>query len=848
MIGYKRIKVCVFTFFCLLLVSGSIQAQQKLQFSPNTLQVIGDSIEGIPPNNMMTNYLQNLADKAWVRWKTGFEKRIDEQQTGLYYKKMRDEFISAIGGLPIRTPLNAMITGELHRDNFKVEKIIFESRPKHLVTANLYLPVSAEFKPPYPGVLVPCGHYNAAKAHEEYQSMGALLAINGIAALVYDPIGQGERLQIRDSDGEYETWGTRSHFLEDIRAILLGTSVSQNMIWDGMRALDYLASRPEIDSAKIGCTGNSGGGTQTSYLMALDDRIKAAAPSCYIHHLNSQIKNSMGDGEQNIYGQLQFGMDHPDYLMMRAPTPILILAATKDFFKIDAVWETYRYAKRFYSRSGYSEYLGIFENNAPHNYNHDQRTAALKWMLRWLRDSNYEFKISESELFSEEELRCTPEGQTLLLADALSVQNLHQETLAGLQTKKKKLWQNLNPGQIRDTIRSISNIRPFSDISESDVTVLEKLNAKNYTIEKLILKPEPGIYLPAVYFENRNSISKKTVFYLHEEGKGLKPANINKLLIKGVNVFAVDLRGIGETAQVAQEGAGMMVGLDWEDWYTAYLLGKSYVGMRTEDIYSCVKFLKNKWSSDHHDIELIAIGNIGIPALHAAALEPGIFSRVHIEGCLHSWTDIINNDRSFNQLSSIVRAALTFYDLPDLTRLLAKKVTIENPVNAFGVPLNGGDLKDKLSKEPELSGLAGVWYGSSDLRDPVGADPISLLEKQWDNNSKRGRTWSAEWYGWLKAPWDGNLVVEVSTDQQLNVFLNNEEITQNSSTKKTQLTTRKMKKGIMYPLHIVYNQQQSETGYFYIKMVKDAEIYLPISSQNLFHSPAQHHKMNFSWR
>ena len=131
-----------------------------------------------------------------------------------------------------------------------------------------------------------------------------------------------------------------------------------------MRAIDYLQSRSDNNPDLIGVTGNSGGGTQTSYLMALDDRIKVAAPSCYLHNLNSQTKNSMGDAEQNIFGQLAFGMDHPDYVLMNAPRPVKILAATKDFFKIDAVWETFRLLKRYYTDIGYSENVDILENDA----------------------------------------------------------------------------------------------------------------------------------------------------------------------------------------------------------------------------------------------------------------------------------------------------------------------------------------------------------------------------------------------------------------------------------------------------------------------------------------------------
>ena len=156
-------------------------------------------------------------------------------------------------------------------------------------------------------------------------------------------------------------------------------------IWDGIRSLDYLAGRPEIDPKRLGCTGNSGGGTLTSYLMALDDRIAAAAPSCYITSLE-RLFATIGpqDAEQNITGQVAFGMEHADYLTLRAPRPTLILAATRDFFDIQGTWTTFREAKRVYGLLGHGERVDLFESDTTHGFPKGQREAMLRWMRRWL--------------------------------------------------------------------------------------------------------------------------------------------------------------------------------------------------------------------------------------------------------------------------------------------------------------------------------------------------------------------------------------------------------------------------------------------------------------------------------
>ncbi len=167
---------------------------------------------------------------------------------------------------------------------------------------------------------MPCGHDDNGKAAEAYQRGCILLAKNGIAALCYDPIGQAERRQLIDADGKPSGPGnTTEHTMLGIGALLLGRSTAGYRVWDGIRSLDYLAERPEVDAKRLGCTGCSGGGTLTSYLMALDDRVAVAAPSCYITSLE-RLFATIGpqDAEQNITGQVAFGLDHADYLGLRA--------------------------------------------------------------------------------------------------------------------------------------------------------------------------------------------------------------------------------------------------------------------------------------------------------------------------------------------------------------------------------------------------------------------------------------------------------------------------------------------------------------------------------------------------
>ncbi len=817
-----------------------------------SLHVLSDTLNGIPVYNMVNYYLQQQVDAAWEQWKADYESRTSVAEITSHYEQLRKKFIQAIGGLPQRTPLNAQITGVVYRDGYRVEKVIFESRPQHLVTSALFLPDSKEYSEPYPGILIPCGHARASKAHDMYQTMAALCALNGMAALVYDPVGQGERLQLLSDAGTEIYWGTRAHIMMDIGAILLGASTAQFEIWDGMRAIDYLQSRSEINPEKIGCTGNSGGGTQTSYLMALDQRIKVAAPSCYLHRIGVQVKNAMGDAEQNIFGQLNFGMDHPDYIMMRAPVPVKILAATHDFFDINAVWTNFRYSKRLYSRLGFSERVAIMENDAGHNYNKIQREAAIRWLSRWLNRNDKSISEPKITLLSQSEMQCTPTGQVMLIPGARSVYDILAEQEHQLFEKRKEMWTSLPRSVLLDSIREIAGIRPLNELSEIDVQFIAEISGNGYRIQKLILTPEEHIFLPALLYIPEEKPTAAVTVFLHEQGKQTEAGiggKIEQIVRSGKRVLAVDIRGIGETAQISQTDKSKAIGYDWWDSYTAYLLGRSYVGMRTEDILACAKYACDLQENTDNGVDMIAIGDVGVPALHAVALETDLFQNVQLERSLVSWADVIEKRRTYNQLINTVRGALTLYDLPDLVHSVGAKITVINAVDAQGFELyNTTSTTDTISDRPELTGLAGIWYGSLNLVDPADADPIQQLNLTGTEHfTDRGNVWSAEWFGFLKSPTSEEITFHVSADQDVIVEIDSQPIVQFDAGQRFSSGTTKCEKDKFYPIHIIYNHKRRDSGFIRIEWSWKGQQRMVISQQYLWHSPVQQRRMRNVW-
>jgi dienelactone hydrolase len=550
----------------------------------------------------------------------------------------------------------------------------------------MYLPKG---KPPFPGVLVPCGHSANGKASEAYQRASILLAKNGLAALCYDPIGQGERYQILNDEGKRKHGSTTEHTLVGIGCILLGTNTARYRIYDGMRAIDYMLSRDDIDPKRIGCTGNSGGGTLTSYLMALDQRIVCAAPSCYLTNLHRLIDTrGPQDAEQNIHGQIAFGMDHGDYVMMRAPKPTLMCVATRDFFDIDGAWATFREAKRFYTRLGFAERVDLIETDAKHGFSTQLREGMVRWMRRWLLGIDDAITEPEFEVFTDEDLQCTPDGQVMLLEGARSVPDLSADIDKRLARERSKLWKNTPRADALQNVRDTAGVRRLADIPECKLEKLGEVEREAYRIEKVVLRPHDGIPLPALAFLPPRS-NDDAYLYLHEGGKEADAGEggaIEELVRQGHVVLAVDLPAIGETRSGKPGG---LFGSEFKTYFLAYHLGKSFVGMRTEDILASARVLREyRKRANPYRIHLIAVGEPGPAALHAAALEPEMFASLTLRRSLVSWTNVVHTPETRNQLVNAVHGALRVYDLPDLLATLPEdSVTIEEPVDAAGEPL-----------------------------------------------------------------------------------------------------------------------------------------------------------------
>ncbi|HIB90069.1 TPA: metalloendopeptidase, partial [Candidatus Poribacteria bacterium] len=469
---------------------------------------------------------------------------------------------------------------------------------------------------------------------------------------------------------------TQNHGLLDAGAILTGTNVAMFTIWDGMRGIDYLQTREDIIHDKIGLTGNSGGGTLTSYIMALDDRVKVAAPSCYLTNFSRLVKTiGPQDAEQNIFGQLEFGMDHPDYILMRAPKPTLMCVATQDFFDIDGAWDTFREAKRLYTRMGYAERVDLIETDAKHGFSIELREGMVRWMKRWLMGIDEPVFEPEITILTDVEALCTPNGNVNSLPGAKSGYDLHRERAERLTSERIAL----TPDALREKVFELTKAWESGLLARGKIEQMDGGTDADDSEQAWYLESEIGVKLPIRLYRPKKKPAS-VLIYVHQDGKDAIPQEIiNANLSEGRAVCAVDLRGYGETRPTGNpSGWKDNVGNDWTDYKRAYLMGRSFVGMRANDITLTVNAMRYFFSDDV-DIRLHAVGTTTVPALHAAALFPGTFSHLTLEGGIPSWEDVVGEPYARHVLMNTVHGALAVYDLSDLLEILPGNiVTITN--------------------------------------------------------------------------------------------------------------------------------------------------------------------------
>src|SRR5690349_24901008 len=463
----------------------------------------------LPPGPRITPYLRYQAEQAWkedeARQKAWDAIR-DEGGLRKLQGELRQKLLQMIGGLPTeKTDLLAEITGRIPMDGFTIEKLVFQSLPRVYVTALVYVPNDHTSK--HPAVLVPAGHAADGKFH--YQALSQRLAGRGYIVISWDPVGQGERSQFWDSKAQKSRYNLicAEHAVMGNLAYLAGANLARWEIWDGIRAVDYLLTRPDVDGERISMTGTSGGGTQTALIAALDARIKVAVPSCYITSLPMRMANRIfvdpdSDPDQVLFGMISNGVDHPGLLLLMYPRPVMVAAAVLDFFPIEGTRKTFRELQELYTHLGHVDRIAMTEGYHGHQYSPENQQAALDFLDRFNRMPVRNGLPSVKELDGET-LRCTRTGQGLLdygdarpLTDAIrEYYEEHKRGNAGTLAKEyygekysgAKDWRVSEHARILPQAREIT----WEAVGSSQV--------ENATIDRYLLRHNELLEMPLLY-------------------------------------------------------------------------------------------------------------------------------------------------------------------------------------------------------------------------------------------------------------------------------------------------------------------------------------------------------------
>ncbi|MBR1543931.1 MAG: acetylxylan esterase [Muribaculaceae bacterium] len=317
-----------------------------------------------------------------------------------YVGRNREKLTQLVGTFPKKCRLNAVTVGTAEEDGIVAEKLYFESMPGYKVSAVVFRPKKRSGR--MPAVLYCCGHIPNGFRYEAYQKLMLNLVKKGFIVMTFDPIGQGERHMAK-----FEA-ATHEHSYAGAQAFALGFSPALYFINDGIRAIDYLQSRPDVDPARIGVTGRSGGGTQAAYIGAFDERVAAVATENYITDLQHLLMSKGAqDAEQNFIHAIAEGFDNSDLLTLRAPRPTLIVATYNDIFAIQGTKNAFSEAARAFKALGNEDNLSITYDYGGHTSTRKNNQAIYAFFSKHLKNP-CSTEDEEVKYFKEQELTLFP--------------------------------------------------------------------------------------------------------------------------------------------------------------------------------------------------------------------------------------------------------------------------------------------------------------------------------------------------------------------------------------------------------------------------------------------------------
>jgi cephalosporin-C deacetylase-like acetyl esterase len=665
----------------LLIPPGAAQQDPRWVVAPNINDLDDWNVE---PNSPALAKAMGDAAELVLRWKVPGSAADWQARRPHVDEALRKSL--GLERLPERTPLQARTVASHDRGDYIVENILFETRPGFPIPANLYRPKT----PPaarVPAVLCPIGHLIPdGKRDTEVQARSIKLAKMGFVVLAYDAIGHGER-----------NVSGNSHHEAGFALLPLGETVTGWMVWDSMRAIDYLQSRPDVDASRIGVTGNSGGGLNTLYTAALDPRVTVAAITGYTFEFNNWIKYGGAHGTCSYLPGLFREMEWFEIAGLIAPRPVLMLNGERDaIFPISGARKAAYSTRALYSLLGHGDrarFYGVPKQN--HAYSRPYREQMYGLMAKHLLGQGDGGPLDEGQIDplpeDDPRLLCDPEGT--LMDAAPSVVRLARERGSEVV---RQMPAGSTPSARAALLEWVKDLTAPPDPEPHNLMPIRIEESQGGGPEKVYFLSEIGQFVPGLLWKPESARPRRTILIVDETGKGAVAESGLAEALRGAGnaVLAIDTRGRGETL-------GVMGRRDNNYHLVSILMmaGRPLAGRRAFDLTRAVDFIARRDDLPLDDLTVVARGDDALPVLLAAAADERI-RRVVAAGYFHSFVsqmvagqvdsqqDLVNQwnqmamrhgriqgDRYTVDLGAVIPSSLRHGDIPDIVSLLgARKV------------------------------------------------------------------------------------------------------------------------------------------------------------------------------
>jgi cephalosporin-C deacetylase-like acetyl esterase len=644
--------------------------------------------------NMMADYLAKRLASVAFHWDAIRAQIKTQPQSRERNRLVRENIRQMSGPFPVRSPLEARTTSAIVHADYRIENVIFQSRPSFFVTANLYLPT--QVSGPFPAIVMPRGHFDAERMSPDYQQMYFDLVKNGFVVLAFDPIGQGERRQYwTSSSEEFDSLFpvTLEHALTGNLLALLGESSAGYFMWDGMRAIDYLQQRAEVDPERIGCADHSDSGLQAALLSAIDERIRCVAVHAgrtgHRWPIDRLALTLIDDQEQHLFPAARYGIDICDILAAIAPRPLLVLSEDP---RADLASSADHLRTR-YRQMASAERFALQAANVAEDWPKKLRMETVAWFCRWLRNGATPVAEEDVRLETTSALRCTKEGSLRAAGLGKSIYSLIRERAANLPPAANT---PASPAEIRGALSLRRQTGPLG------LRELRSEEASGLRIVNLEILSEPGIYLPCTLYRPVKT-NGKIVVYLKGDVTLLAAGDDDdddddddrkedftpqRLALKGWSVLAVDVRGIGATTPQLSQRPGRvpyqhLLHYDMAAAMMAWSLGDSLLGMRVYDVLRAVDY-----AARFGEVQIAGKDMGALWALFAAAVDLRVAKVVTQNGLL-SYRTLLEHDRYDQASSQFVWGLLQRFDLPQVAAAIApRNLTILDPAGHTKKPVD----------------------------------------------------------------------------------------------------------------------------------------------------------------